>query len=131
MFHPLNCQLFLIGLILAQGIWYFGVQLCILEGTSHSEMWRSDSDRTLASSSTPPLPTMWQRFPWEIPALVTGQIGSLLYNTGEATRQSQISQLPSCPLRCCLHPASNQGIMAHFLSVCLCPSLFFYQVSSL
>jgi len=105
-----------------------------LEGTSHTEMWSSDSDKTLASSFTPPLPTMWPRFSWGIPALVTGQTGSLLYKIGPyygAMRQSQISQLPPCPLRCRLHPAGNQGIMSHFLSISLCPSLFFYQVSSL
>lgn len=109
-FHPLNCQFLLIGLILAQGIWYFAEWLCILEGSSHTEMWRSDSDRTLASSSTPPLPTMWPSFSRGIPALVTGQIGSLLCKTGpyyRARGQSQVSQLPPCPLRCCLHPADN------------------------
>lgn len=85
-------------------------------------MWRSDSDKTLASSSTPPLPTMWPRFSWGIPALVTGQIGSLLYKTGSyyrATRQSQISHLPPCPPPC--WQPGNHGPF----SLCLSLSLSF------
>lgn len=85
-------------------------------------MWRSDSDRTLASSSTPPLPTMWPSFSWGIPALVTGQIGSLLCKTGpyyKARGQCQISQLPPCPLRCCLHPADNPSWPIFSLSLSL------------